>query len=210
MPAFRRLSLMTVLVVVIAACGGGSDPGTTSPGGTQPGPTSTADPGGTPAPTTTPPPGGDVTTTPPPGGDDVGSVTVEIDGETYELSLRKDIESQIPGYMHQTMCLRGYSTGDFTVVAIAVAADGTELIPGYSLYVKLNVDGTADPLERGFEFKDDVKSIVYELVRDNPGTWTVTDSRLEGELNVSYFDDVARESGETTARIDANCPVYEG
>jgi len=190
----RKLSLMMALVVVFAACGGGSDPGTTSPGGTQPGTTTTAGPGPTPAPTTTPPPGGD----------DVGTVTVEIDGETYELSLRKDIESQIPGFMVQTTCI--HALGDFMVGAVAVGDDGAELIPGYSLRLALKVDGTHDPMDYGFEFNDDVKSIAYALDRGNPGSWTVTGNRLQGELNVTYFNDETREAGETTARVDANCP----
>jgi len=194
-PVLRKLSLMTVLVVVIAACGGGSDPGTTTPGGTQPGPTTTAGPGGTPAPTTTPRPGGD----------DVGSVTVEIDGETYELSLRKDIQSQVPGYMHQTECRN--ASGEFVVVAVATGDDGTELIPGYSLRVDLTANGSGDRFASGFEFKDDGNSIEYLLIEDDPGSWTITGNRLQGELNVKYFDG---ENHETTARIDANCPGYEG
>ncbi len=193
----RKLSLMTMVVVVIAACGGGSDPGTTNPGGKQD-TTTTAGPGGTPAPTTT------LT----PGGDDVGSVTVEIDGETHELSLRKDIESQIPGFMHQTECRN--ASGEFVVVAAATGDDGTELIPGYSVRVDLTATGSGDRFASGFEFKDDGNSIEYRLIEDDPGSWTITGNRLQGELNVSYFDDVARESGETIARIDADCPEYEG
>ena len=83
MSVLRRLSLMTVLVVVFAACGGGSDPGTTNPGGTQPGTTTTAGPGGTPAPTTTLSGPGSTSGPVDPG---TGDSWWEIDGLRYEAA----------------------------------------------------------------------------------------------------------------------------
>ena len=84
----RSLSLILVLGLVLAACGGGSDPGTTNPGGTQPGTTTTVGPGGTAAPTTTP--GPDPTGGPgDPGlpGPGAGDSWWEVDGTRYEVEV---------------------------------------------------------------------------------------------------------------------------
>jgi len=194
----RRIAWMVGTVLVVAACGGGGAGDTAPPTGTDAttattvGPTTTG--GGNPDTTGTP-----GTTVQPPSGNEE-AVTVEIDGETFQLSVRDDIEMPgAPGQMVPTRCEPDFFGDMFWVGAVAVGSDGA-LISGTGLQLTLFPDGTFD--DAGFVFSDQGRD--YRLVEDDPGSWTVAGNRIHGDVNVSY--DVGGQARQTTARFDVTCP----
>lgn len=185
---FRHLlSLGLVCVVALVACGGdeGGDPPGTTPSGTA------GSPGTTP------------TEGAPPSSDD-GAIFVEIDGTRYEFSVRSDIPfPAAPNTMIPTRCEPDFfRQGLFWVIAVAVDSDGRVPDNGWQVSSDLMTSGGFD--DYGFKMRGGPDDREYRINEADPGSWTISGNRLQGEVNVTYWDSGAQQ--ETTARLDFTCP----
>ena len=195
---------LAALVVAVAACGGGQ---TTDPTVTTSGGASATTTGATTGP-------GDTSTAPSSSGDE-GSVTVTIDGTTYELSVSDDV-----GF--PTRCEPDFfGTGQFWVIAVALDEDGARSTdPQVGLSLELfPMDRAADDL--GFDLSvrvpgDSSQSLEYLLATDDSvvfqagefdgdlGSWTIDGNRIHGEVAVYEYDHIREYS---TATFDITCPT---
>jgi len=189
--ARSRLVVVVGLVLLVVACGGGSSATTQQPSGSTTTPTGAG--------TTTPTP----TQPAPSGGSEDGEVMLEIDGTRYYLSVRDDIPMEALPSMNVLTDCNPSSLGAFLVEAVGVDA-GVEH-PALAISFMLNPDGTV--FEDFGDFKVVVpaggsrfNSIQYQLVLDDPGSWTVEGNRIHGDLNLFAGD------RWTTAQFDATCP----
>lgn len=187
----NRLSSVVVLALVIAACGGGAGGGSTT---TTPGTGPTTTTGGV---TTT---GGSQTTVTQPSSGDEGAVNLEIDGIRYELSVRDDIPiAGVPDTTFPTRCSPS-SFGAFWVIAVELDTDGTYLEEGWQLGIKMYPSGEIE--ERGFAFENDEVDVRWWLDQDDPGSWTVSGNRIQGEVNI--YDSNGNQD-PTVAKFDVTC-----
>lgn len=198
----RARGAIAAVALMAAACGGGGE--------------STDDPTDTTAPetqtTATAPAGADTTTSTEaaPSGDDEGSVTVTVDGTTYELSPTGFNTRCDPDF---------FGTGQFWVVAAAFDEDGEFADPQISLNLSLYPMGQADDeleFELGYRPSDDSsqtldyvlatqESVVFQAGEfdGDLGSWTIEGNRIHGEVTVWESDHIREYF---TATFDITCP----
>lgn len=209
----RTMAVVPILSLLVAACGGdGAASTTTTLAGN---PTSTS---GGPGDTT-------ATTQPPSSGGDEGSVTVTIDGTTYQLSTRDDIPTGAGSIMFPTTCEPNFfGRGQFWVIAVAIDADGNRAVPNVSLELSmfatiqdaedadetlefnLQVDPPDGSADEEFDYiiaTDEQVAFQNVNFEGDLGTWTIEGNRIYGEIAVYEYDHV-REF--FTATFDITCP----